>query len=686
MQFPGETTYRFAPVAASVVVAVVASGVALGLFRRSRERETVFSQRMRVVGGVVLGLAVSAMHYTGMAAVQFRDLRPDAAFSGSGLLLSDGLAVGVGGGAVLLLGLVLMAARIDRWAEAGYAKELRVFEQVFRDSPVGIALLSAEGRLTEVNRTLEEMLGYGADELEQRSFAEFTHPEDVAVDEGLLEEVVAGEREQYQIEKRYRTKSGEAFWADLRVAALRSRQGDSAFAVGFVRDISDQKRLEENLRRQAFTDSLTGLPNRALLTDRVELALAQSRRYERAMGLLMLDVDHFKRINDRLGHTAGDHVLTELARRLEGALRGEDTVARWGGDEFVVVLTELAETSSVQEVRQRIRNAVRSPIEAGGEAVQVELTVGAVVQGDASDPRTVEARNAEELLRFASLALHWAKEDAPGGFSLFDPTEELEGAAQIRREGELRDAVERGEIIPHYQPIVRLRDHTLFGIEVLARWEHPERGLLSPSEFIPLAEELGLIGPLQETIIRQGSHDLASWVTGREAPPFAKIAFNISGQQFREPDLTESFRRCVDEAGCRPEQVVLEVTETSVMQGPGTIDDLRNAGFQVMIDDFGTGYSTFSYLRDLEIDGLKVDMSFVQGITGSESDAALVDTMLTLGERLDLVVIAEGIETEAQSVQLQSLGCELGQGYLFGRPVPAVELEQLVREASRPRI
>lgn len=675
----------------------------------------------------------------------------------------------------------------------------RRFLRLFRDSPVGIALVSPEGKPIEVNQALADMLGYERSELKGMSFPGFTHPEDVEKDVELFEKVISGEIDDYQIEKRYLTGSGDVVWADLRIAALRSTGDAPTHAVGFVRDITERKRAErqvelserryrelfeynvagafrarpdgaieecnpafarifgydsprelegrdaaslypsreardeyvgrlreagelvneelrllrrdgtpiwvlensfltedpetgetviqgtlvditerkqaeQQLRHQALHDPLTGLANRALLSDRVEQGLARARRHDTSLGLLMVDVDHFKRVNDRLGHAAGDRVLTELARRLRDAVRDEDTVARWGGDEFVVVLPELDGVETIGDVRKRIRKTIRPPVQAGGERVQVDVSVGAVVRSDPEDRGTVATDDPEELIRFGSLALHDAKEESPAGFRVFDPGEEVAGAAQIRRERELRDALEQGEIVPHFQPIVRLEDRSLAGLEVLARWRHPERGLLPPAEFIPLAGELGLIAGIDEAVVRAGCREIA----GREEPDDGgtsiPVSFNLSGRQFKDPELVDRLGRWVEEAGLRRDRVVLEVTETSLLQAPVRIEEIREQGFRVYVDDFGTGYSTFTYLRDVRLDGLKVDLTFVQGIAEDDSDAALVETMLTLGDRLGLTVIAEGIESEAQAARLRELGCELGQGFLFARPVPGEEL------------
>lgn len=465
---------------------------------------------------------------------------------------------------------------------------------------------------------------------------------------------------------------GEVRWIRDRAFPVRDEDGEVYRVAGVAQDVTGSKRMEDQLRWRALHDMLTGLANRSLLQDRLEQGLARSRRHEEPLGVLMLDVDEFKRVNDSLGHTAGDLVLTELAHRLEAAVREEDTVSRWGGDEFVVVLPDLADPEAVAEAWDRIRSAVRPPIEIEDEVIHVDLTAGAVVHAHGDHPRTVQARNPEELVRFGSLSLHWAKEDKPGGFSFFDRTRMgEEGPVPIQREGELRDALERGEILPHYQPIVRLDDRSRMSLEALARWEHPREGVLGPAEFIPLAEKLGLIASLQEAIIRRGCRDLASREETAEPGAPTRMRFNISGQQFRDTALAETLEQTVREAGARPEQVILEVTETSLMQVPATVHALRKTGFEVSIDDFGTGYSTLTYLRELDVDELKVDMTFVQEIADSPSDAALVETMLTLGERLGLRVVAEGIETEGQLRKLRSIGYTYGQGYLFGRPGPS---------------
>lgn len=579
---------------------------------------------------------------------------------------------------VLLL--VLMGNVIRRFYGMVREREDR-FRQMSESIGEVFWLRPADGsEMLYISPAFEEVWGRPVEELYQRpaSWLEAVHPEDR---DRVREAALEGAEASFEVEYRILRPDGEVRWIQDQGFPVEGAATVSDRIAGVARDITDRKQLEERLRHRSFHDPLTGLANRSLLQDRLEQGLARSRRYEVPLGLLMLDVDDFKRINDELGHTAGDDVLSELARRLEEAVREEDTVARWGGDEFVIVLPELAEPDAVSDAWERLRTANRSPIEVHGEPVHVDLTVGAAVHSDQDRPQTVQAQGPEELTRFASLALHWAKEDKPEGFSLFDSGEQREGAGPIQREDALRRALERGEILPHYQAIVRLDDRSLMSVEALARWRHPEEGILGPGEFIPLAEQLGLIAPLQETIVRQGCSDLMAREKSGEGETAPKIRFNVSGEQFRDPVMAEDLEQVVRESGARPEQVIVEVTETSLMQVPATVDALQEAGFEVSIDDFGTGYSTLTYLRDLDIDELKIDMTFVQGITGSPSDAALADTMLTLGERLDLRVVAEGIETEGQLREIRSLGCTFGQGYLFGRPG---SLDEITSRGTKP--
>ncbi len=530
-----------------------------------------------------------------------------------------------------------------------------------------------------VNSAMTEMTGYNREELIGETPRLLQGPDtDRAEGERLKRKLADGQT--FEGETVNYRKDGTPYHLRWQVTPLRDEDGEISHFVSVQEDITDRKRTEEQLRYQALHDPLTGLANRTLLTDRVEQGLARSDRHDRALGLLMLDIDHFKRINDRLGHVAGDRVLTELADRIREAVREEDTVARWGGDEFAVALPDLQRPDDVANVRDRIYQVLRDPIEAGVEAVHLDVTMGAVLQSEGDYRHAVQADAPDELLRFGSLALHWAKEDAPRGFQVFDPEVEVAGIASMRRERALREGIDRGEVVPHFQPVVRLENGSLAYLEVLARWRHPEHGLVPPAQFIPLAEELGLIGWLERSLLRQTCRQVSDWQASAQDSSVLRFGVNLSAAQLGDGETGTHLYDIVVEEGIRPEQVTLEVTEDSLVRVPARIDELRELGFSVAVDDFGTGYSTFSYLRDLEVDELKIDLSFVQGIVESGSDAALAETMIDLGHRLGLDVVAEGVETEGQRERLRSMGCLLGQGFLFARPMPAEEVGAWLKE------
>jgi len=582
-----------------------------------------------------------------------------------------------------------IALKADVTEEMEREERLRESETRYRTLVETMAeatvVLDDRGRITFANSEAEELLDLERSEADARRYGDPAWR--IAASDGRprpdselpFRQVMETGEPVRDVVHAFTRSDGTRSLLSVNAAPMAHGPGQLEGVVATIRDVTEQKRLEAQLEHQALHDPLTGLANRTLLQDRLEQAVARSRRLDQPMGLLMLDIDGFKRINDSLGHTAGDSILVQVARRLERATRETDTAARWGGDEFVVVLPDLDSPAAIERVQTRIREAVEIPMSAGGEEdLEIHLTLGGVVRTDGDERRGVSAESPEELLRFADLALHRAKSVFAGGFYLFDPSDGIAEATDLRLEQELRRALRSDQIAVAYQPIRRLDDGSLWGVEALARWRHPEQGPVSPGEFVPLAERVGLIGELGRQVFRRGCRDRAAW--GRRLPAASglTLAFNLSARQLQDPELVERMSRWLDETGLPAEHVVVEITETALMKAPARVAELQELGAAVFIDDFGTGYSTFTYLRELDADGLKIDMSFVQSLPGSASDAAIVETIVTLAMRLGLRVIAEGIETEAQLRSLQKLGCPLGQGFLLGRPAPAGEIVRLL--------
>jgi diguanylate cyclase (GGDEF)-like protein len=440
----------------------------------------------------------------------------------------------------------------------------------------------------------------------------------------------------------------------------------------------ENARRAAELARMAFHDSLTGLPNRTLLLDRLEHALLRGNRHQRPVAVLFVDLDNFKLVNDSLGHDAGDILLQRVSERLQSAMRAGDTLARFGGDEFIVLLEEPADALEALAVADRLAGVLRPPIDVEGRSMVVEVSIGVAMSGSSHD-------RPADLLRDADLALYRAKTGGKARSALFEPGLATAAVQRMDLENDLRRALEREEFCLHYQPIVDLVAGGLVGWEALVRWQHPDRGLVPPDDFIHIAEETGLIVPLGQWVLEEACRQAGIWqdqTDGREL----SMSVNLSGRQFQQPSLVNDVQRALAEAGLEPRALKLEITESVVMQdvdlASATLDALAALGVRVAIDDFGTGYSSLAYLKRFPIETLKIDRSFVSGIVDDPQDAAIVRSVIALADALNLTVTAEGIETSAQRMRLVELGCDLGQGYLFGRPLPA-DLTNALLTSSR---
>jgi diguanylate cyclase (GGDEF)-like protein len=442
----------------------------------------------------------------------------------------------------------------------------------------------------------------------------------------------------------------------------------------------DNIALRERLEHDAFYDSLTGLANRSLLTDRTQHALSRIGRGEGGVAVLLLDVDAFKTVNDSLGHAAGDRVLREVASRLRSCLREGDTAARLGGDEFAVMLEEhdASPLPTAELVAQRILDALRNPIALSSTELFVSASIGIAIGSG--------AEHVDELLSHADVAMYAAKRSGKSRFSVFEPGLRTDVVERLELETDLRRALEAGHFVLHYQPIVRLGTREPVAFEALIRWKHPRLGLVPPDRFIPLAEETGLIVPLGRWVLEEACQQVQRWQQIFPHGAALSMHVNVAARQLREPGFVADVQAALARAGARPESLVLEVTENAlVYRSEGVLaclHDLREMGVHLALDDFGTGYSSLAYLRDLPFDSVKVDKAFVSGVVGNAQREALVRAIVSLSDALSLEAIPEGVETTDEAIGLQRLGCKLAQGYYFARPADAATIEQALLEET----
>jgi two-component system CheB/CheR fusion protein len=515
------------------------------------------------------------------------------------------------------------------------------------------------------------------------AFLEAVHPEDrSAVNEAYSGSLRAG-RDSYEIEHRVvRKSSGEIRYVHEKCEHIRDDAGGIIRSVGMVHDITERKRAEDRLQEHqehllhlAYHDVLTGLPNRLLFREHLGKSLAAAKRTESKVAVLLLDLDRFKNINDSLGHQAGDKVLREVASRLKYWLRQSDTVARLGGDEFGIILNQIEDYNQAATVAGKLLATLPQPIHADAHELAVTGSIGISVF-------PADAEEEEGLLKFADTAMYRAKEKGRNNFQFFTPDMNARTREFLRMETALRKALENEQFLLHFQPLIDLGQESIVGVEALLRWHHPTLGLVAPADFIPLAEETGLIVPIGEWVLETACKQARFW-QDQGLPPI-RMAVNISGRQFRESDFVDTVERILQESGLDPQFLELEVTESVVMENVEksimTWIDLKVLGISLSIDDFGTGYSSLSYLKQFPIHSLKIDRTFVRDITSDTNDAAIASAIIGLAHSMGLKVVGEGIETEEQLRFLKDGGCNMGQGYLFSRPLPA---EEIVREIRR---
>lgn len=561
-------------------------------------------------------------------------------------------------------------------AEEALSKSEEQFRLTFELAPIGMAIKSLDGRFVSVNQALCDILGYTSQELLHQTWADVSHPEDLGVALSLHQKLYRGEIPNFKIENRYLTKDGKVVYGILKVALVRDPTGKPLHLIGQFMDVTDRKRTEEQLRYDALHDSLTGLANRVLLMERVEQSLRRTQRYPNYLfAVLFIDLDRFKVVNDSLGHLVGDRLLIAIARKLETIVRSTDTVSRLGGDEFIILLDEIKDINDAIRIAERISAKLRSPFRLEGREVFTAASIGIALS-------STDYYQASDLLRDADIAMYRAKAKGKARYEVFDRLMYAQALKQLQVENDLRQALERSEFLVYYQPIVSLLTGRLTGFEVLVRWQHPSRGLVSPAEFIPVAEETGLIVSLGEWVLHSACQQMSAWQTKFPAAMPLKISVNLSGKQLRESDLLKKIDQILAQTALDGQTLKLELTESMLMDNAeaiiATLSQLRARKIQLSIDDFGTGYSSLSYLYRFPVNTLKIDRSFVSRIGEKGENLEIVKTIITLAHQLGLEAIAEGVETPQQLSQLKALTCEEAQGYFFSQPLDWESAEALI--------
>lgn len=557
-------------------------------------------------------------------------------------------------------GLVMSMHDIDarrRSEDALRMSELRM-RSILETAADAIITTDDGGTIIEFNRAAERIFGVTAADVVGTVYPDLL-PE--SADKRVWQQKSAGAVQSGQpMDLVIMRAEGQEF--EARISISRATVDDHTFTTAIVRDVTEEKETARVLERRGLYDELTGLATRKLLIDRLDVAIRRGKRKRTVIGLLILDLDRFKNVNDSLGHDLGDALLVEVAQRLRSAAGEGNTVARLGGDEFVVLCDEARDIDDISDRAGRLDEVLRAPFVLGGEEIMLTASIGIAVWNGGDE-------RADELVRHADAAMYRAKDRGRARIELFDERMQTFVAARLDLESALRRAIERDELVAFYQPIVAFSSGRPTHLEALVRWQRPDVELVSPDAFIGIAEETGLIHPIGEWMLQRAALDCARW---QDVAPGVGVSVNVSPRQFDSPSVVEAVAAALRETGLAPELLGLEITESVLVDDPdetvALLDQLKELGVRIALDDFGTGYSSLTYLQQLPIDELKIDRSFVAALEDERSDLVLLQMMVQLGRAFDLKVVAEGIDTDRKLRRIQRLGCHFGQGYLFARP------------------
>ncbi|MHB8636089.1 MAG: putative bifunctional diguanylate cyclase/phosphodiesterase [Fimbriimonadaceae bacterium] len=581
-------------------------------------------------------------------------------------------------GALLVAGLVrrlkgtIAAAAELRARQATIVQAERHWSALIQNVSDIIAVIDGTGRLLFVSPAITTLLGVSETAALGTPLYAFVHADDVLIARTVIEQAHSPNA-RIQQEWRMTDASGAVRTCEARLTNLLDNPDVGGILVT-LRDVTERDRFEQELTHQAFHDALTGLPNRALVTDRIRGALERSKRSGESSGLLFIDLDNFKYVNDSLGHDEGDRLLVELAARFKACVRGGDTVARLGGDEFTILMEDVAVDGGLVRTAEAILASLRQPVVLDGRTIVATASIGMALSDSSCTPAS--------LLRDADTAMYHAKTSGKASYALFNRAMSAKVIERLDLEGELRTALAGHQMHLVYQPICELASGRVTGIEALLRWQHPTRGLIAPLTFIPIAEETGLILPLGEWVLRTACLAAADWVAAGDVPETFTVSVNVSMRQLLEQSFVERVLAILAETKLAARHLKLEITESVIMQN---LEDcvlkmrqLQQAGVRFAIDDFGTGYSSMAYLSSLPVDTLKIDRSFINRIGGEGDGNAIIQAIMTMAQALSLNVTSEGIETSEQLRFLNVLGCQQGQGYLFAKPLEAARVAEFL--------